>query len=100
MINSKTALLNRNSESMMFEVRITMQMFTRLFVTRIVASSESTSSSSERMALSRASGFTLISCKLRGVSEKNATSDPDTVAEISNNKHVTPNIRATCIVIP
>ena len=92
-IISKVLLWNTNSESMTFDERITMQIFTRLLATRMVASSESTSSSSERIALSRASGFVRISCCSRGVSEKKATSEPDTRAEIISNR----TVQASCM---
>ena len=72
-----------------------MQMFTKLLVTKMVANSESTSSSNERMALSRASGFTRISCRLRGVSEKKATSEPETKAETRSSNAVQPSSTPT-----
>ena len=77
-----------------------MLIFTKLLVTRIVASSESTSSSSDRMALSRASGFERISCNSRGVSEKKATSEPDAKADIINNTTEQASIMPTCMVNP
>jgi hypothetical protein len=36
----------------------------------------------------------------RGVSEKNATSEPDTRAEMHSNKQVITNIVITCGVMP
>ena len=72
-----------------------MQIFTKLLATKMVANNESTSSSSERMALLRASGLLRISCCSRAVSEKNATSEPETSAEMSNSNTELNNITHT-----
>ena len=73
----------------MAAVRITMQMFTRLLITRIVASSRSTSVNSRKTAAARPPR---LSCKCRMSlcdSEKNEVSAPDTSAEMHNMQSVT-----------
>ena len=95
-LNRNSKRVKRKSSFIMFEVSMTMQMFTRLLVTRIVASRPSTSDSMRSMARSRESSCSLISCKSRGVSEKNATSDPDTRAEIVSSTTVTASSTAAC----
>ena len=88
--------MNRNSnrrkvktESMIPAVRMTMQIFTRLLTTRIVASSRSTFASSRSMA---AADALLRLCKWRMSlceREKKEVSAPETSAETHNRQSVT-----------
>ena len=105
--NVTSTVLNRNSKRVktkssfiMFDVRMTIQIFTRLLVTRMVARRPSTSDSMRRIERLRESGFSLISCKSRGESEKNATSEPDTSAEIVSSTNVTASSTAACRLKP
>ena len=77
-----------------------MQMFTRLFITRIVASSRSTSDSRRSTASAEAERR----CWKRRTSlcerEKKEVSAPETSAEIHSRQHVTAQSTTTCGVKP
>ena len=99
-MNKNSNLLKTKRLSITFELRITMQILTRLLVTKIVASNLSTSESSPKIILSRVSGFSRICCNWLGESEKNATSEPDTNADTNNSNIITANIATICGVKP
>ena len=71
------------------DVRMTMQTFTKLFTTRIVASSMSTSVSRRSTAPADALRLALRRFTSLCDSEKNDVSAPDTSAETHNRKSVT-----------
>ena len=72
-----------------------MQMLTKLLVTRIVASRCSTLSNAEIIALSREAVLSRMRLSSLGVSEKNATSEPETSAEMHSSRIVPAAIKAT-----
>ena len=91
-----STVLKRNSkrrkvktESMIVEVRMTMQTFTRLFTTRIVASSRSTSFNRRSMAPAEAARLFFRRLMSLCDREKKEVSAPDTRAEIHNSRSVT-----------
>lgn len=87
-----TTKSNRPSEkivSMMLEVTITMQMLTKLLITNIVASNRSMLLSSSNV-VDAAELFSPLSFLISlWFNEKNAVSEPDTVAESSNSRSAT-----------
>ena len=105
--NVTRTVLNRNSnrrkvnsESIIPAVRITMQIFTRLLTTRIVASSRSTFANKRSTASARP---LRLSCKRRTSlceSEKNDVSAPETSAETHNRRNVTAQSTMICGVKP
>ena len=96
--NSKRAKCH--SELITFDESITIQILTRLFVTRIVANRRSTFDSSETISPSRESELCDMRCSSLGVSEKNATSDPETRADMVSRINVRTSITPTSGVKP
>ena len=88
-LNRNSKRRNVKSESMILAVRMTMQIFTRLLTTKIVANSRSTSVSRRSTA---AADMLLLFCKRRTSlceREKNEVSAPDTSAETHSRQNVT-----------
>ena len=96
-----STVLKRNSdrrnvkiESMIPEARITMQMFTRLLTTRIVASSMSTFFSRKSTASAEADFCSRMRRTSERDNEKKAVSAPETRAETKSRQHAAAHITA------
>lgn len=88
-LTTKSSWPNVNTVSIIFAVTITMQILTKLLITNIVASSRSILLSSSRVveAVELFSPLSLLMSLW--LSEKNAVSEPETVAEIISSTSAT-----------